>query len=200
MFMLFQIEEDIGIPPHEFGRDIKEVALEQLKALYEGQMNEELGYVILVTDVEVDPVGYLFPRDGSTYHKSKCWVVTFLPKVQEVVEGEAVEITEFGAFVRIGPVDALLHISQVMDDFISYDEKNSVLLGKKSGRRLKVEDYVRARIVAVSFTGGPTGKVGITTRQPFLGKITWIKEETARITRRPAKAEVEGDAGEGESV
>ena len=32
--------------------------------------------------------------------------------------------------MRIGPVDALLHVSQLMDDYISYDEKQGVLLGK----------------------------------------------------------------------
>jgi DNA-directed RNA polymerase subunit E' len=45
-----------------------------------------------------------------------------------------VEIADFGAFVRIGPVDALLHVSQLMDDYISYDEKQGVLLGKESKR------------------------------------------------------------------
>ena len=37
---------------------------------------------------------------------------------------------------------------------------------------------MRARIVAVSIGGGiRSGKLGLTMRQPFLGKIEWIEEE-----------------------
>ncbi|MEM4675742.1 MAG: DNA-directed RNA polymerase, partial [Nitrososphaerota archaeon] len=48
---------------------------------------------------------------------------------------------------------------------------------------------VRARIVAVSLTGGASGKIGITTRQPFLGKIEWIKEETKKLKGFESKVE-----------
>jgi DNA-directed RNA polymerase subunit E'/Rpb7 len=37
-----------------------------------------------------------------------------------------------------------------MDDFISYDEKQGVLLGKESKRKLSSGDQVRVRITAVS--------------------------------------------------
>src|SRR3989337_2176291 len=53
-------------------------------------------------------------------------------KYQEIVEGEAVEIADFGAFIRVGPIDALLHVSQIMDDYISYDEKQGVLMGQET--------------------------------------------------------------------
>jgi DNA-directed RNA polymerase subunit E' len=36
--------------------------------------------------------------------------------MQEIVEGEVVERVEFGAFVEIGPLDGLLHISQITDE------------------------------------------------------------------------------------
>jgi len=49
--------------------------------------------------------------------------LTFYPKLQEIVQGEIVDITDFGAFVRIGPTDALLHLSQVMDDYLKSDVK-----------------------------------------------------------------------------
>lgn len=185
MFMLFEIEEAIGISPKDFGKPLKDVALKQFKEAYEGVVDENLGYVILVLDVDVDPLGLLLPRDGHTYHKCRVKLVTYLPKVQEVVEGEVVELTDFGAFVRIGPLDALLHISQIMDDYLVYDEKHAMLVGKKSGKKLVIGDDVRARIVAVSLGTGAMEKVGLTTRQPFLGKIDWIKKETG-------KEEVEG--------
>ena len=42
---------------------------------------------------------------------------------QEIIDGEVIEIAEFGAFVRIGPMDGLVHVSQVTDDYIGYDAK-----------------------------------------------------------------------------
>ena len=42
-------------------------------------------------------------------------------------EGEVVEITDFGVFVRIGPTDALLHLSQITDDYLKSDVKQGVI-------------------------------------------------------------------------
>ena len=181
MFRMFTIEDTVRIPPEKFGKPLGEVAREQIKLKYENMVDEELGYVILVVNVEMDPVGKVLPGDGSTYHKATFQLLTFYPQMHEVVEGEVVEITDFGAFVRIGAEDALLHISQVMDDFISYDERHGVLSGKESQRKLAKGDLVRARVIAVSFPkGGIGGKIGVTMRQPFLGKLEWIKEDVKK--------------------
>ncbi len=145
MFKLFTVEDTVRIPPDKFGKPLDQVAREQIKLKYENMVDEELGYVILVVNVKIDPTGKVLPGDGSTYHKSTFQLLTFYPQMHEVVEGEVVEITDFGAFVRIGAEDALLHISQVMDDFISYDERHGVLSGKESQRKLAKGDLVRAQ-------------------------------------------------------
>jgi DNA-directed RNA polymerase subunit E' len=182
MFKLITLQDTIRIPPDTFGNPLEAVGKEQVKAKYEGVVDEELGYVIAVTRVEVSPIGKIIPGDGATYHKVNFSLLTFYPVIQEIVEGDIVEIADFGAFVRIGPVDALLHVSQLMDDFISYDEKQGVLLGKETKRKLTTGDQVRVRITAVSLgRAGSSGKIGVTARQPFLGKLEWIKEETAQI-------------------
>ncbi|MEM2896450.1 MAG: DNA-directed RNA polymerase [Candidatus Bathyarchaeia archaeon] len=182
MFMLLTIEDMIRIPPSEFGRPLKEVAYERMKMKYENIVDSELGYVIVITDVNVDPLGKILPGDGSTYHKATFKLLTFYPELHEVVEGEVIEVMDFGAFVRIGPEDALLHVSQIIDDFISYDEKHGALIGKETRRKLVKNDHVRARIIAVSFPkGGSGGKIGITMRQPFLGKKEWIKEDVEKF-------------------
>ena len=92
-------------------------------------------------------------------------------------------------------MDALLHISQIMDDYISYDERHSVLTGKKTGKRLEVGDDVRFRIVAVSLTPGTTGKIGVTTRQPYLGKLEWIRESLEKIKESEEKAKAVAEKG-----
>lgn len=192
MFKLIMQEDTIRIPPETFGNPIEKVGHQQVKAKYEGVVNEELGYVIAVIGVKVSPTGKIIPGDGATYHKVAFSLLTFYPMLQEIVEGEVVEIADFGAFVRIGPIDALLHVSQLMDDFISYDEKQGVLLGKETKRKLMSGDQVRVRITAVSLgRAGSSGKIGVTARQPFLGKLEWIEYDTQKIKETTEKKPLE---------
>lgn len=182
MFKLVTLEDTVRIPPETFGNPLETIGYQQVKAKYEGMVDEELGYVIAVTNVKVSLVGKIIPGDGAAYHKVSFSLITFYPEIQEIVEGEVVEIADFGAFVRIGPVDALLHVSQLMDDFISYDERQGVLIGKETKRKLTSGDRVRARITAVSLgRAGSSGKIGVTARQPFLGKLEWIDHKVQKI-------------------
>jgi len=190
------MEDTIRIPPETFGNPLERVGYEQVKSRYEGIVDETLGYVISVTNVKVSPTGKIIPGDGATYHKVTFSLITFYPALQEVVEGEVVEIADFGAFVRIGPIDALLHVSQLMDDFISYDEKQGVLLGKETSKKLTAGDRVRVRITAVSLGRvGGSAKIGVTARQPFLGKIEWVEQEL-RKTEKTAEKKERSEAGE----
>ncbi len=175
------MQDTIRIPPETFGSPLKKVGCDQVKRKYEGIVDDELGYVIAATNVEVSPTGKIIPGDGATYHKVLFSLLTFYPVIQEIVEGDVVEIADFGAFVRIGPVDALLHVSQLIDDYMSYDEKQGVLLGKETKRKLSSGDKVRVRITAVSLgRAGSSGKIGVTARQPGLGKLEWIKLDTKK--------------------
>jgi DNA-directed RNA polymerase subunit E' len=199
VFKLVTLEDAIRIPPERFGEEVDDVGYEQLKVKYEGMVDEELGYVIAVTQIKVNPFGKIIPGDGATFHKVKFSLLTFFPKIQEIIEGEVVEIAEFGAFIRIGPVDALLHVSQLMDDYISYDERQGVLMGKETKRKLQTGDRVRVRITAVSLgRGGGSGKIGVTARQPFLGKIEWIQKDVAKMERTEAQ-EIEDADSSGEA-
>jgi DNA-directed RNA polymerase subunit E' len=178
LFKLVTLEDTIRIPPETFGNPLEAVGQQQVKAKYEGVVDEELGYVIAVTQVKVSPVGKIIPGDGAAYHKVAFSLLTFYPELQEIVEGEVVEIADFGAFVRIGPIDALLHVSQLIDDFISYDEKQGILFGKETKKKLMSGDQVRVRVTAVSLgRAGSSGKIGVTARQPFLGKLEWIEQD-----------------------
>ena len=178
MYELITLEDTVRIPPQRFGEPIKKVALEILMKEYEGIIDPDLGVVLCVVDVEDVKAGKLLPGDGAAFHKVLFSILIFKPIQHEIVEGEVVEVVDFGAFIRLGPLDGLCHVSQVTDDFISYDQKRSALIGKETGRVIQENDRVRARIVAVSIGGGiRSGKLGLTMRQPFLGKIDWIEEE-----------------------
>jgi DNA-directed RNA polymerase subunit E' len=123
------------------------------------------------------------------YQRVRYNAVVFTPQLQEVVEGSVVEILKFGAFIRFGPLDGLLHISQVMDDRVDVDEEGQRLVGKDSKRDLRIGDRVRTRVVAVSLNerAPRESKIGLTMRQPALGKIDWIEEDRARAEGRARK-------------
>jgi len=69
----------------------------------------------------------------------------------------------------------MIHISQTMDDYVSFST-TSTLLGKDSKRVLKKKDICLARVVAISYKADAP-KIGLTMRQPGLGKLDWIVEE-----------------------
>lgn len=178
MFSISTLQDVVRIPPSLFGTTLKKAALNILKSKYESMINADLGYIIMIMDAKVESMGKMIAGDGGTYHIVEFDALTFYPKLQEIVQGELVDITDFGAFVRIGPTDALLHLSQVMDDYLKSDVQSGVIIANQSGRTLKVGSTIRTRITAVSLgKAASMGKIGITCRQPFLGADEWIAEE-----------------------
>lgn len=193
MFSISTLADVVRIPPDQFGTTLRRAAITILKEKYESMINAELGYIIMILDAKVDEMGKMVAGDGGTFHRVRFKALTFYPKMQEIVHGEIVDITDFGAFVRIGPTDALLHLSQVMDDYLKSDVKSGIIIANQSGRTLRVGSALRSRITAVSLgKAAAMGKIGITCRQPFLGTDEWIAEEIK-------KAEGGEDDGDGDA-
>jgi len=181
LFQIVRLRDVVRVPPDRFGKPLKDVATEILKMRYESTLSPDYGYVIRVFDVKVDPVGKIIHGDAGIYHKAEFSILAFYPKIGEILEGEVVEITDFGAFVKIGPADALLHISQIMDDYLSTDMKQGAIIGSNTNRVLRVGSRMRVKITAVSLSRGASlGKIGVTCRQPFLGAIEWIEEDVKK--------------------
>lgn len=200
MFSISTLLDVIRIPPSLFGTVLKKAAVNILKEKYESMINADLGYIIMILDAKVEPMGKMVPGDGGTFHKVEFEALTYYPKLQEIVRGEIVDITDFGAFVRIGPTDALLHLSQIMDDYLKSDVKSGIILANQSGRTLKVGSTLRSRITAVSLgKAASMGKIGITCRQPFLGADEWIAEEIKKSSGSEEKTK-EKDSGSGEKT
>ncbi|MDI9644300.1 MAG: DNA-directed RNA polymerase [Candidatus Verstraetearchaeota archaeon] len=191
MYKLLHINDVVRIPPEKFGQPLEKVASEVLRSTYEGVVMREFGAVLAVLNVAVSNVGKILPGDGAIFHRASFDLLVYSPVVQEVVEGEVVEVTDFGVFVRIGPMDGLVHVSQLMDDFINYDEKRGALIGKETQRFIEKGVNVRARIITVSLSGGASrsSKIGMTMRQPFLGALVWIEEDLRKVRgEKPEKA------------
>ena len=183
MFSVSTLEDIVRIPPSLFGTALNKTAVDILKAKYESMVKQDLGYIIMIMSANVEPMGKLIAGDGGTFHRVTFDALTFYPKLQEIIYGELVDITDFGAFVRIGPTDALLHLSQVMDDYLKSNIASGVILANQSGRTLKIGSTIRTRITAVSLGKASTmGKIGITCRQPFLGTDEWIEEDLKKAS------------------
>ena len=74
-----------------------------------------------------------------------------------------------------------------MTTFLTMRSKES-FWEKKVKRKLTTGDQVRVRITAVSLGRvGSSGKIGVTARQPFLGKLDWLKMDQAEGTEKKAR-------------
>jgi DNA-directed RNA polymerase subunit E' len=179
MYYKMRLIDTVRVPPVRLGEEVKDVVVELLKEKLEGKIDKRIGAVVSVMDVTNIGEGRILTGDGAVYYDVTFDAVVFRPQMQEIADGKIVEIVEFGAFVSIGPLDALLHVSQVTDDYMTYDEKNSKLISKDSGHSLTEGDALRGRIVAISLNEADpkSSKIGLTMRQPALGKIEWLEEE-----------------------
>jgi DNA-directed RNA polymerase subunit E' len=185
MFYLIEVEDYIRVEPKLFGLPTLESVDKQLKETYADYYDKDIGRVISIIEVLEVGEGVLIPGDGATYYRSRFKLLVWKPELQELVYGVVSEITNFGAFMDLGAMKGMIHISQTMDDYVSFNKSNS-LIGKNSKRNLKQGDLCLARIVAISHKGGDL-KIGLTMRQPGLGKLEWIKEDTAKKNKAAQK-------------
>lgn len=191
MYRILTIEDKIRVPPKKFYLKLDEAVKNSLENRWEGVTDRRLGVVMSIISVEQVGEGKLLPGDGALHCHVKFRALTYVPEPHEVIKGDVIDVTEFGVFVRMGPVDGMIHVSQIMDDFVSYDAKNSIFHGRESKRAIKEGDTVIARVVSVSVDGNQY-KIGLTTRQPGLGVLSWIEKEKkggSSRERRPEKRE-----------
>lgn len=196
MFYLTEVEDYIRVDPKLFGMPTLEAVKDQLKETYTDFYSKELGRVVSVVEVLEVGEGVIIPGDGAAYYKTTFKILTWKPEMQEIVYGVISEITTFGAFLDLGMMRGMIHISQTMEDYVSFSKTNS-LLGKSSKKSLKPGDLCLARIVAISHKGDEP-KIGLTMRQPGLGKLEWIKEDLAKKKADEKKAiAIEAKAAKG---
>ncbi|MDA1197184.1 MAG: DNA-directed RNA polymerase [Nanoarchaeota archaeon] len=176
MFYKVKVKDHIRIPPDLFDLDLDEAIIKRIKHKYEGFISKDMGIVIDVTGVKEVGEGVIIAGDGAAYYNSQFELITFKPEMQEIVYGRIKDIADFGAFINIGPIDGMIHVSQTMDDFVSFS-KEKVLTGKETKRNLKIGDNCKARIIAISFKDISNPKLGLTMRQGGLGKVEWADEE-----------------------
>jgi len=191
MFYLLDVEDHVRVKPKHFGLPTQEAVETQLNETYVDKVTKELGFVISVVKVDSVQDGVIIPGDGAAFYRSVFTLLVWKPELHELVYGTIADIANFGAFLQIGPAQGMIHISQTMEDYVSF-MKTGTLSGKASKRSLGKGEDCLARIVAISFKSGEP-KIGLTMRQPGLGKLQWVEDDK----RKKSASDKRASKGEG---
>lgn len=179
MYKMMTLINTVRIDPILFNENIKKNIIKELRNKLEGKIDKKIGCIVAIYDIESISDGYILYGDGGIYYDVTFKAIVFTIELQEIVEGTVLEIVNFGLFISIGPIDGLVHISQINDEFMSYDSKNCRLSTKNGKKSISEGDKVRARVVAISINEHDQreSKIGLTMRQTALGNMKWIIEQ-----------------------
>ncbi len=187
MYVIIEDEYIARIPPEKLSSNYDEAVMDVSKGSLEGKLvdlrdarddSRILGkcYIVSIMNVEKVGEGTIVHGDGGVYQSVKYKALAYYPELQEIVEGVVVSVQNFGAFVKFGPFEGLLHKSQIMDDRIDVDMTNQRFIGKETKKDIKAGDKVRVRIVALNLSSSTIedSKIGFTMKQTGLGKLEWL--------------------------
>jgi DNA-directed RNA polymerase subunit E' len=185
MYYLMDVEEKIRIPANMLNMDINDAAKKVLRDSYERKIFRNFGFVLNVDDVTTGGDGVIVPGDSNVYYTAKFKALVFNAVINEVLEAEAKEIVEFGSFVGLGPIDGLLHFSQIPGDKFVYDKKSKSLSSPRSKRSIKKGDILLIKVSTVSLKGNASdSKIGLTMRSEGLGKPEWEEDDTKKKKKK----------------
>jgi DNA-directed RNA polymerase subunit E' len=187
MYRILTLKTKIKVPPTRFGMPLKKAIKESIAEKYENRLDRNFGIGLTVTDIKDIGEGKILPGDPAVHYSVTFDLLVFKPELHEILLGDVIDNTEFGSFVRLGPMDGLVHVSQLLNDYVSYDEKNAVFTGKETKKTLKEGDPVRVRVISISMAPGKENKIGLTMRQPNLGAVSWIEDEKRKASKAAKK-------------
>ncbi len=178
LFAVATIREKIRLDPTYFSMPLEQglsaVATEKL----EQSIVKDLGIVLAVITTRPLSEGIVIHGDPAAYYECELELLTYKPEIKEILEAEIVELMDFGAFANIGPLDGLIHLSQIADDFMAYNRKTGVISGKTKSKTLKKGDIVYVKVATVSLKKTLNeSKVSLTMKALGLGKPEWYLSE-----------------------
>ncbi|MCE4621225.1 MAG: DNA-directed RNA polymerase [Desulfurococcales archaeon] len=179
MYIIYEFDEWVDVPAKALAAAKKpeDVILEILRERLEGTGNPEYGIFIALIGVRILGDGIFLPEDPNIYLPVRYEVLAFKPELKELVKGRVREAREHGIFVGLGPIDGFVHRDQIMDERVEFDSARRGFRGIETGRTVEIGDMVIARIAQIGKGGAyRIYRIGMTMRQPYLGKVEWVKE------------------------
>ena len=185
MYYISNVNERVRVPPKLFGMDLSSAITKILKERLEGNVFENVGIILGIHNVDTSKAGVVLPTDGAAYYDVDFEILSFLPKVNEVVESDIKEIAKFGAFASIGPFQGLLHVSQIGKETYRYDKRTKIIISRDKKKVLKKGDVLVLKIATVSLKKmSQDTKIGLTMRNDGLGKIDWLNKKSNPLSKK----------------
>ena len=170
MYYLYKVEEKIRVPPNRLSDNLKKVVLELARDEFERKIIKDIGLILAIVNPKIIGEGKIVHDDPGVYYNVSLDLLVFRPEINEVIYGVVKSVVDFGAFVGIGPLEALLHISQIGNEKYSYNKAESILISSNTKRKIKEGTVVLAKVSTVSMKSNVADtKVGITLRAAGLG-------------------------------
>jgi len=192
MYFVLSCKDKVRLPAQFFSMKLEDSLTQILREKYERRIDKDAGVVLALWNVKPDGDGIVIAGDNAAYYDVAFDVLAYHPLVNEIVETDVSEIVEFGAFLRLGPMEGLVHLSQIANDFLTYNKKTMSFTGRESKKALKKGDHVFTKISTVSMKISiPETKIGLTMRPDGLGKDEWL------AGKKPVAAEEAGEKKEG---
>ena len=175
MYYALSCKDKIRLPAQFFSMKLEDALLQILREKYERRIDKDAGLILALWNAKAEGDGVVIPGDNAAYYNVMFEVLAYHPLVNEIVESDVSEVVEFGAFLTLGPIEGLVHLSQIANDFLTYNKKTASFVGRESKKSLKKGDHVFAKISTVSMKGSiPETKIGLTMRPDGLGKDEWV--------------------------
>lgn len=174
MFYIIEVKEKVGIEAQNLKENINESIEEKLENLH---IKENNGVFLGIVEIKnIGESGEILPEKPYIYFDVEYKALFFQPLEGEIIESYITDVAEFGPFVRFGPVEALIHISQISKEKLSYNPEQDVIASRDNKIIIKKGEEVRAMVVNFSISEEKT-RVNLTMKQDGLGLIKVVDKK-----------------------
>ncbi|ODQ81265.1 hypothetical protein BABINDRAFT_175032 [Babjeviella inositovora NRRL Y-12698] len=165
MFILSNVTDLVRIPPHTFGRPVKESVTTELNKKYANKIINNLGLVVTIWDLlEVDD-GLLKPGDGATFINVRFRCVVWKPFVGEVLTGWIANCTPEGIKVKLEFYDEIFIPANYLFEGCEYSPEDLAWVWRPDADTnlyLDVNEKIRFRVEEEIFANiKPKGPAGL---------------------------------------
>lgn len=183
MYNIIEVEEYIRLPPYVLRMEKEKAAREIILNIYRNRYLSDIGLILDVIDVKMESENMVVMNDPNIYVKTRFKLLSFTIESGEIVLGVVREVVEYGAFVLIGPFEALLNLSQISDEKFKFNKEKKRLENEDGSKTIEVGDKIYAKVSTVSMKEGPAkAKISLTCRSaPYLGNLKWLNSQNKPV-------------------
>ncbi|MCX6769533.1 MAG: S1 RNA-binding domain-containing protein [Candidatus Micrarchaeota archaeon] len=122
MYYVLTCKDRVRLPAQYFSMKLEDSLTQILREKYERRIDKDSGISLAVWNAKPDGDGIVIPGDNAAYYDVSFDVLSYQPQVNEIIESSVSELVEFGIFTSLGPLEGLVHLSQMANDFLTYNK------------------------------------------------------------------------------